>query len=155
MWWEGWEGVNLRGRRNWKCKGLRQEKLGFFTELKGWWNHECRGKGRKMKLCVMCLVTQSLPTLCVPIDCSLPGSSVLGLLYARILEWVAMPSSRGSFQPRDRTKFSHIASGFFTIWTTREAQDEAAEGGRSLDLTGHGRVLWFSSKGQSLVWCLI
>ena len=44
---------------------------------------------------------QSCPTLCDPMDCSLPGSSVHGILQARILEWVAMPSSRGSSQPRD------------------------------------------------------
>ena len=46
--------------------------------------------------------------LCVPVDCSLQGSSVHGILQARILEWVAMPSSRGSFRPRDRT---HVSSG--------------------------------------------
>ena len=44
---------------------------------------------------------QSCPTLCDPMDCSPPGSSVRGILQARILEWVAMPSSRGSSQPRD------------------------------------------------------
>ena len=49
----------------------------------------------------MCLLTQSYPTLCNPMDCSPPGSSVHGILQARILEWVAMPSSRGSSQPRD------------------------------------------------------
>ena len=43
------------------------------------------------------------------------------ILQARILEWVAMPSSGGSSQPRDRTQVSHIAGGFFTIWATREA----------------------------------
>ena len=42
-------------------------------------------------------------TLCNPIDCTPPGSSVHGILQARLLEWVAMPSSRGSFRPRDRT----------------------------------------------------
>ena len=49
----------------------------------------------------MYLVTQSCPTLCNPMDCRPPGSSVHGILQARILEWVAMPSSRGSSQPRD------------------------------------------------------
>ena len=44
---------------------------------------------------------QSCPTLCDPMDCSMPGSSVHGILWARILEWVAMPSFRGSSQPRD------------------------------------------------------
>ena len=54
-------------------------------------------------------------------DCSPPGSSVHGILQARILEWVAMPSSRGSSRPRDWTQVSCIARGFFTIWATREA----------------------------------
>ena len=44
---------------------------------------------------------QSFLTLCDPMDCSLPGSSVSGILQARILEWVAMPFSRASSQPRD------------------------------------------------------
>ena len=48
------------------------------------------------------LVTQLCPTVCDPLDCSPPGSSVYGVLQARILEWVAMPSSRGSFPPRDQ-----------------------------------------------------
>ena len=46
---------------------------------------------------------------------------VHGILQARILEWVAVPFSRGSSQPRDRTQVSHIAGGFFTSWATREA----------------------------------
>ena len=46
-------------------------------------------------------VTQSCPTLCDPINCSLPGSSVHEILQARILEWVAIPFFRGSSQPRD------------------------------------------------------
>ena len=71
----------------------------------------------------VCLVTQSCPTLCNPMDCSSPDSSVLGILQARILEWVAMPSSRGSSQPRDWTQVSHTADGFFTFWTNREAQE--------------------------------
>ena len=54
-------------------------------------------------------VTQSCPTLCDPMD-----YKVHGILQARILEWVAFPSSRGSSQPRDRTQVSRIAGGFFT-----------------------------------------
>ena len=46
------------------------------------------------------LVTQSYPTLCRPMDCSPPGSSVHGILQARILEWVAIPFSKGSSQPQ-------------------------------------------------------
>ena len=58
-----------------------------------------------------------------PMDCSPPGCSVHGILQVRILEWVAMPSSRGSSQPRDRTQVHHISGRFFTILATREAQE--------------------------------
>ena len=51
--------------------------------------------------CAVCFVTQSCLTLCDSMSCSPPGSSVHGILQARILEWVAMPSSWGSCQPRD------------------------------------------------------
>ena len=52
---------------------------------------------------------QSCQTLCDPMDCSPPGSSVHGVLQARILEWVAVPSSRGSSWPRDRTHVSWVS----------------------------------------------
>ena len=52
------------------------------------------------KSIVLCLVIQSCLTLCDPMDCSPPGSAVHVILYARTLEWVAMPSSRGSSQPK-------------------------------------------------------
>ena len=71
----------------------------------------------------VCLVAQSCPTLCDPMDWSPPGSSVHGILQARILEWVVIPSSRGSSQPRDQTQVSHVAGRFFTDWATREAQE--------------------------------
>ena len=58
--------------------------------------------------------TQLCPTLCDPMDCGPPGSSVHGILQPRILQWVAMPFSRGSSQPKDRTQVSHTAGGFFT-----------------------------------------
>ena len=61
------------------------------------------------------LVAQSCPTLCNPMDCTLLGSSVHGILQARILEKVAMPSSRGSSQTRDQSGLSCIAGRFFTI----------------------------------------
>ena len=69
---------------------------------------------------------QSYPTLCDGMDCSLPGSSVHGMLQARTLEWVAMPSSRGSSQPRDRTRISHI-SGLFHFVTTPQAVGQAPD----------------------------
>ena len=68
------------------------------------------------------LVIQLHPTLCNPMDCSLPGSSVCGILQARILEWVAVFFSKESSQPIDWTWISCIVGGFFTIWPTREAQ---------------------------------
>ena len=67
------------------------------------------------------LVDQLSPTLCDPLDCSPPGSSVRGIPQARILEWVSMPSSRGSSWPREWKKVSCIIGGFFTVWATREA----------------------------------
>ena len=53
-------------------------------------------------------VAQSCPTLCNPMYCSLPGSSVHGILQAIVLEWIAISFSRGSSQPRTRTWVSHI-----------------------------------------------
>ena len=61
-----------------------------------------------------CLVAQSCLTLCSPVDCRPPGSSIHGISQARILEWVAMPSSRVSSRPRDGTQVSHTAGRFFT-----------------------------------------
>ena len=69
------------------------------------------------------LVTQLCPTFCDPMDafCSPLGSSVHGILQARILESVAISFSRGSSWPRDGTQVSHIAGRFFTDWAPREA----------------------------------
>ena len=66
-------------------------------------------------------VAQSCPTLCDPMDCSSPGSSVHEIFPAKILEWVAISFSRGSSQPRDWTRDSCTAGRFFTDWATREA----------------------------------
>ena len=65
-------------------------------------------------------VAQSCPTLCDPMDCSLPGCSVHGIFQARVLEWVAISFSRRSSQPRDRTRVSHIVGRRFIVWATRE-----------------------------------
>ena len=67
------------------------------------------------------LVTQSCPTLCDPVDCSPSGSSVHWVLQARILEWVAIPFSRGSSWPRGQTWVSCIAGRIFTIWAIRKS----------------------------------
>ena len=64
-------------------------------------------------------VIQSCSTLCDPVDCSPPGSSVYEILQARLLEWVAIPFKESS-QPRDQTQVSCIAGRLFTVWATRE-----------------------------------
>ena len=66
----------------------------------GYYSHEIKrcfllGKERKSEVAQLC------PTLCDPMDCSPPGSSVHGMFHARVLEWGAISFSRGSFQPRD------------------------------------------------------
>ena len=71
-------------------------------------------------VCVCVLVTQSYLTLCNPMDCSPPGSSVHRILQARILEWVSISSSRGSSWPRKWTWVSHLAGIFFVAWATWE-----------------------------------
>ena len=65
------------------------------------------------------LITQSCLTLCNPMDCSPPGSSVHRILQARALEWVAVPFS-SSPHPRDHTQGSRIAGRFSVVWATRE-----------------------------------
>ena len=67
-------------------------------------------------------VAQSCLTLCNPMDCSLPGSSVHGIFQTRILEWVAISLSRRSFRPSDWTQVSHIVDRRLTIWATRAVQ---------------------------------
>ena len=73
-------------------------------------------------VCAACLVGQSCLTLCDSVDYSPPGFSVHEILQARILEWAAIPFSRGSSPPRDWTGIYCIAGRFFIIWATREAQ---------------------------------
>ena len=65
-------------------------------------------------MCV-CLVFKSCLTLCDPMDCSPPGSSVHGILQAGILESVAILFSRGSSRPRDQTRATCMADRFFTV----------------------------------------
>ena len=72
---------------------------------------------------VLCLASKSYLTHCNSMDCSLPGSPVQKDSLGKNLEWVTMPSSRGSSWPRDWTQVACIACGFFTIWATRETQE--------------------------------
>ena len=72
----------------------------------------------------LCVCAQSCPTLCNPMGCSLPGSSVHGILQERILKWVAISSSRGSSSPRDRTGISCVSNFgrwilyYYATWET-------------------------------------
>ena len=77
---------------------------------------------KKVKVKSESEVAQSCLTLCNPVDCSPPGSSIHGILQARVLEWDAIAFSRGSSRPRDRTQVFHIAGRRFNLWATREAQ---------------------------------
>ena len=77
---------------------------------------ETSWKKKKVKV----LVTHSCLISCYPMHCRPPDSSVHGILQKKILEWVAIPFSSGSSQPRDWTQVSHIAGGFFTLSATRE-----------------------------------
>ena len=76
------------------------------------------GQRRNSKVCE----SLSFVWLFVTMDCRQPGSSVCGILQARILEWVIIPFSRESFRLRSWTQISHIASIFFTIWANKEAR---------------------------------
>ena len=76
-------------------------------------------------VCVRAKSLQSCPTLCDPMDCRLLGSSVHGILQAKILEWVAMPSSRGSSHPGIKLESlmsPALADEFFTTSATWEAK---------------------------------
>ena len=79
-----------------------------------WWREGVdTSESEKSVRCSLCL------TLHDPMEYSPPGSSVHGILQARTLEWVTIPFSRGSSQPRDQTPVSCTAGRFFTVWATR------------------------------------
>ena len=94
-------------------------------------------------------VTQSCPTLCDPVDCSLPGSSVHGILQARTLEWVAISFSRGSSWPRDQTQVSRIGGRCFNLWATREAHKASLGPNKANGMIFIRRVLFFNSQAQT------
>ena len=99
---------------------------------------------------------QSCPTLCDPMECSLPGFSVHGIFKAIVLEWIAISFSRGSSQPRDWTQVSRIVDRCFTVWATREVPGKK----RKRDLLNRfwGRILQVSYRGlfiqQIYLWTL-
>ena len=100
-----------------------------------------------------CLSTQSCLTLCDPVDCSPPGSSVHSILQARILQRVATASSSGSSQPRDRTRISygsHVAGGFFTAEPLAKPLREECAQGKEEDSDGRRQGLRIKGKGCRL-----
>ena len=88
-------------------------------EEQSWRNH---ASWLQRKLKKESEVSQSCPTLWAPMNWGPPRSSILGILQARILEWVAISFSRGTSGSGDRTQVSRIASRRFNLWATREAQ---------------------------------
>ena len=78
------------------------------------------------------LVVQAFQLFATPGTVARQAPLSMGILQARILEWVAMPSSKGSSRPRDWTQVSCIVGSFFTIWATREA------------LGGPSRMQWYA-----------
>ena len=83
---------------------------------------ESVSQGRAQQLAILLPlseVAQLYLTLCDPVGCSPTGSSVHGILQARILEWVAISFSRGSSWPRDQTQVSHTAGRHFNLWASR------------------------------------
>ena len=75
----------------------------------------CKVKKKKKNVKSESEVSQSCLTLSHPMDCSLPGSSLHGIFQAGVLEWVAISFSRGSYQPRDRTRVSCIGGRHFNL----------------------------------------
>ena len=105
------------------CESGEQKSCSVSEEVSSWgsWGQETKCSHpmwiiREYTGCAaLSSVAQTCLTLGDPMDCSPPGSSVHGILQAGILEWAAMPSSRGSSQPRDRTQVSSTTGRFFTV----------------------------------------
>ena len=97
----------------------------------------CQAPIKIKVLCCSCLVTKSCPTLCDLMVYSPPGSSVHGVLQARILEWVAIFFSRGSSQPRDQSKVSCTGRQILYHWETGKPQSFSA-GGFYMTFKPHG-----------------
>ena len=112
-------------------KGMeKREPLYTVGGNVNWCNHygeQYGGFSKELKIELLCMYVVQVSSRSVvsnslqPHGLYLPGSSVHGILQARILEWVAIHFSRGSSQLWDQTQISHIAGRFFTLWATREA----------------------------------
>ena len=99
--------------------------------------------------CVCVLVTQLYLTLCDPMDCSPPDSSVPGISQVRILEWVAIPISRGSSRPGDRTCISRISCAgrqILYLCSTWEALSSLTRDQPRTPCTGSWRLNYWTSR---------
>ena len=120
-----WVAISFSNAWKWKVKSLSHVWLLATPWTAAHQAPPSMGFSRQEYWSGLLLVAQLCPTLCNPMDCSPPGSSVHGAcLEARILEWVAISFSRGSSQPRDRTQDSRITGRHFNLWATREARLE-------------------------------
>ena len=144
-------------RNNNQIPTYRKLSLKWFEWLEYWESNELRSGGiplgprGRLVFSIRSVkdksVAQSCPTLCDPMDCSPPGSSVHGIFQARILEWVAISFSRGFSWPRDWTQASSVAGRRFTIWATKEAQVFSK-------LYGNSVRLYFSGSQNHYRWWL-
>ena len=96
------------------CRYASWGSIKYINQVKG---HNLKSLQWKLGLGIWSL---SCLTLCHPMDCSLPGSSVHGIFQAIVLEWIAISFSRGSSQPRAWTRVSLIVDRCFMVWATRE-----------------------------------
>ena len=106
--------------------------LCMCTEIRGQ-KQKWEWPGCNLQKNVKMLVSQSCAwqiTVCNPMDCNLPGSSVHEILQTRILEWITIPFSRGSSRHRDRTWVSCIAGGFLEVLLLMIAQGKHLSRGR-------------------------
>ena len=96
----------------------RMDLQSLFSSCQFFLSVYVEDNSQKVKVKSESEVAQSGLTLCDPMDCSLPGSSIRGIFQARVLEWVAISFSRRSSQPRDWTWVSLSVGRHFTVWTT-------------------------------------
>ena len=115
---EDWSGLPFSSPRDLPDPGIEPRSAALQADSLP---TECQGKPYDP---LESEVTQSCLTLCDPMDCSLPGSSVHGIFQAGVLEWIAISFSRGSSLSRDRTWVSHIVDRRSTIWATREVWNQ-------------------------------
>ena len=117
-----WTGSEITQNQWWDSAPPGWASHELASRFKGLCHHsKLRYNKGPMKVTVELLVPQSCLTLCDPMDCGPPGSSVDGILQARILEWVATSFSRGTSRPRHGTRVSCITGRSFLNHGLREA----------------------------------